>query len=585
MPWQLILPDASVKVETPRKGRFSWSKVFTALGFLAFLGSWLVPNHYLPWISFHNESTMFVALALLAGALLSQGIAFQFDRIPQLFVLLILVVTLQLAAGLIAYHGDAVLSSLYLAGFAIAWWAGSNAARAKPWVDQLLTWLPALILIAAVVSVYIALLQWLGLEAGHANLVTEKDSFGRPGGNLAQPNHLATLLLMGTAMCVLLHVQGRLRTWHFSALVVWLGVGLTMTESRASWISAAGMGILYLWRGRSWIRNGIQGVFVWWGLLVFMWLAWKPVNEYLLLTATRGVTALAQDSARLQMWRQMLIGIELSPWWGYGWRQTLVGQKAAALHEPGGLITDYAHSLVLDLCLWLGVPLALLLMAGAAWWLLKVARRISNVKQLLLMCSVIPVLVHSLVEFPFAYAYFLFTTAAILGILSALQTEKDFKVPKSGLMSGRTTPAMLVMVFASLSTWAALDYVKAEDDFRVMRFEMRNVGRRPDGHEVPNLYLLNQLGEMLKLGRMKPTPGMRPEDIERLRKASEATMWATGNMRYAVALALNGEPEEAARQLTILRAYYGETSYKQAKALFLELQKNQYPELALVKLP
>jgi hypothetical protein len=78
---------------------------------------------------------------------------------------------------------------------------------------------------------------------------------------------------------------------------------------------------------------------------------------------------------------------------------------------------------------------------------------------------------------------------------------------------------------------------------------------------------------------------MRPEDIERLRKASEATMWATGNMRYAVALALNGEPEEAARQLTILRAYYGETSYKQAKALFLELQKNQYPELALVKLP
>jgi hypothetical protein len=56
-------------------------------------------------------------------------------------------------------------------------------------------------------------------------------------------------------------------------------------------------------------------------------------------------------------------------------------------------------------------------------------------------------------------------------------------------------------------------------------------------------------------------------------------------MRYAIALGLNDKPQEASRQLTLLRNYYGETSYKQAKAMILELQKDEYPELARVKLP
>lgn len=560
-----------------------------ALGSLAFLASWLVPNHYLPWTSFHNESVMFLALGLLAVALLAGKTSFQIDGLPLLTGLLALVIVLQWQTGLIAYHGDAALSGLYLAGFALAWWAAGNAASEDAWTERLLAWMAALLVCAAAMSVYVALLQWLGMEAGHANLVSERENTGRPGGNLGQPNHLATLLLMGTASSVLLYALGRIKIWQLTVLVVWLALGLTMAESRASWLAAALMGALYLYisHGRKiWSRApGPGAIAAWWTMLSLMWFAWKPVNEALLLTATRGIGAITQDSVRLVMWRQLLSGIEQSPWWGYGWRQTVVGQKAGSAYITGAPITDYAHSLVLDLCLWVGVPLAIVLTAGAAWWLLRAVRRISDLKQLLLVCSVVPVLVHSLVEFPFAYSYFLFTTGGLLGVLNSLQSGREKKMLTRQVPRGRLMPATFVLLFAGLSTWAGVEYAVAEDDFRVMRFEMRNVGQRPPEHKVPDLKLLDQLGEILALGRVKPAPGMDPKDIERLRVASDATMWATAQMRYAVALGLNGNPEEATRQLRGLRAYYGESSYRHAKALFLELQQERYPELTAVRLP
>lgn len=559
------------------------------LGSLALVVSWLVPNHYLPWTSFHNESVMFLALGLLAVALLAEKASFQIDGLLLLTGLLVLLIALQWQTGLIAYHGDAVLSGLYLAGFALAWWLASNAAREDAWTERLLVWMAVVLVSAAAISVYIALLQWLGLETGHANLVSEKENMGRPGGNLGQPNHLATLLLMGTASSVLLYALGRIKSWQLTALMGWLAFGLTMAESRASLLAAALMGALYLYifNGRkNWSRApGPGAVAAWWTMLSLMWFAWKPLNEALLLTGTRDIGAITQDSARLAIWRQMLSGIEQSPWWGYGWRQTVVGQKAGSAYIPGAPITDYAHSLVLDLCLWVGVPLAIVLMAGAAWWLLRAVRRISDLKQLLLACSVVPVFVHSLVEFPFAYSYFLFTTGGLLGVLNTLQSRQEKKALVWRVPWGQLVPATFVVLFAGLSTWAGLEYAAAEDDFRVMRFEMRNVGQRPPEHEVPDLKLLDQLGEILVLGRIKPVPGMDPKDIERFRVASATTMWATAQMRYAVALGLNGNPEEAAQQLQGLRAYYGESSYRQAKALFLELQKEQYPQLAAVKLP
>lgn len=583
----MILPSASIAVKTPREGRFSWLTLFLALGLLAYLGAWLSPSHFPPWLSFHGESLTFVALVVMSLAWMSRAREWVLDWAALLPLVLIGVIWLQWGVGQIAYSGEAVMSSLFLGGFALAWLLGSNLAGRSAAGDKILSGLAGLLVAAAVLSVYVAALQWLDLEAGYANLIVERPQGGRPNGNLAQSNHLATLLLMGLVMSVWLHHQQYLRRWQTWVLVAWLSFGLTMAQSRAGWLSAALLGLFLLLRSqKTWGLGGLRAVLGWWSMLLGMWLAWKPVNATLLLTGeSRGLTSLTQDNARVVLWRQILAGIEQSPWWGYGWGQTVAGHKAGTAHISNGLLTDYAHSLVLDLTLWLGMPLAILLMATMAWWLLRAVYRINDPRQLLLMAATLPVLVHSLVEFPFAYAYFLFTVAFLFGSLSARQSAEKSDAWIIDRLPGRWVGIGLVVVFAGVSARVGYEYVQVEEDYRVMRFEMRSVGRTPENYEAPDLWILNQLGAILKMGRVQPHPGMSSEELESMKILNRNYNWAILQMRYAVALALNGQAELASAEMKSLRDHFGEISYKQAKQLILEQQSNQYPQLKELKLP
>lgn len=547
----------------------------------------MTPNHYPPWLSFHSEALTFLSLVVVSLAWASRKQTLALDRAVLLPMALVGVIWLQWAAGQIAYSGGAVMNSLYLCGFTLAWLLGSNLADESTAGDKVLSWLAGLLVVAAVISVYIAALQWLDLEAGYANLIVERPQGGRPNGNLAQSNHLATLLLMGLVMSVWLYQQHYLRGWQTWALVAWLSFGLTMAQSRAGWLSAALLGLFLLWRGKkSWRIGGARAMLGWWAMLLGMWIAWKPANVTLLATGeSRAVASLTQDSARVVLWRQILAGIEQSPWWGYGWGQTVAGHKAGTAYISNGLLTDYAHSLALDLMLWLGIPLAILLMATMAWWLLRAAYRINDPRQLLLLAATLPVLVHSLVEFPFAYAYFLFTVAFLFGSMSIRQSAEKSSAWIIDRLPARWIGITLVLVFAGLSARVGYEYVQVEEDYRVMRFEMRSVGRTPENYEAPDLWILNQLGAVLTLGRVNPRPGMSSAELESMRTLNRNYNWAILQMRYAVALALNGQVEQAQVEMKSLRAHYGEISYRQTRQLILEQQNNQYPQLKELKLP
>jgi hypothetical protein len=52
-----------------------------------------------------------------------------------------------------------------------------------------------------------------------------------------------------------------------------------------------------------------------------------------------------------------------------------------------------------------------------------------------------------------------------------------------------------------------------------------------------------------------------------------------------VALALNGNPLEAARQIQVMRIFWGEKFYEGVKKQINELAVNQYPELHGLNLP
>jgi hypothetical protein len=193
------------------------------------------------------------------------------------------------------------------------------------------------------------------------------------------------------------------------------------------------------------------------------------------------------------------------------------------------------------------------------------------------------VLVHSQFEFPFAYAYFLFPAAWLLGVLDADVSDRS-PMPVSG--SGRAKPVLLGVLagYTVLCGAVVSEYLQAEEDYRVMRFELRRVGRVPAGYAPPQLALLTQLQELLEMGRIRPAPGMSSETLGRLRVASENNGWATLDLNYATALGFNGQPEEASRRLVQLERVYGKVSAQNAYAMFRTYQASQ-PGLAQVRVP
>lgn len=569
--------------KAPREGRFLLALVFSVLGTLALASAWLAPNHYPPWVSFHGEAAAFAALVAFVAARAVWPQATLRTRAPWLVGAVLLLIVGQWWSGQIAYRGDAFVSGLYVAGWGLAWWLGTNSvalnSRTHPTV-----WFAWIVVFAAVLSVAITLLQWLRMETSLGIFAIDRAYDARAYGNLGQPNHLASLLMMASALALVLYTRRRIGGFTCVVLIAWFSLGLTLSESRSGLLSAFCLATLLLLKRRvapqlphpRWIA-------IWLALLVTAAIAWPGINAAMHLDAPRGALA-GRDSARQVIWKQCIAGIEASPWFGYGWRQSMVGQKIGAASIAGWQVSDYAHNIVLDLMLWVGVPLAILFTAAGCWWLIRIFLRLRGSVEVLLFGAILPLLVHSMFEFPFAYSYFLFPAAWLLAMVARVQYERIAVAAPTVVRSGsRVAACVAVVMFAGALVATGLEYFKAEEDYRVMRFELRRVGRTPEGYEAPDLILLTQLDEMLKAGRIVPRPHMSTGEIDRLREGSSRFGWATLHLSYALALALNGDPQRAAGELRLLHASYGDESYVQAKTIWHGMQA-QYPALAAVHL-
>lgn len=571
----------------PRKGRFSFGALLLGLGGVCFLLSWLAPNHYLPWLSFHNEAPMFASLLALMGATLCGATTVAIPRMVWMLpCALAALIAVQLANGVVWYYGHALLGCLYIVGIAMAWWMGGCAMRVQSDPRHVLAAAAAMFIVAAVLSGAIEVLQWLRMEAGLNMYAVEREPGSRPSGNLAQPNLLATLLVMGAVATGLLWRLGYLRNWQAKALLIYFSFTLVMTESRAGLLSAVCVGAVMLLRSRSvgW-AGAWRAILLYWALLGLFWWSWAPLNDALLLQPARELQV-GVDNVRWILWSQIFSAILQRPWWGYGWDQTAVAQKFGVMAAPGNWSTDYAHNLVLDILVWFGVPLGVLLLGGLALCLGRFLLRTRDSCQLLLFSMVVPLMVHSMLEFPFAYAFFLFPVACILGALHALQSPVTWEVrTRTSARVTRAVLSVLLAVYALTVGRVFVEYLEAEEDMRVMRFELRRVGQRPADHKPPRLLLLNQLDEVLTLGRVRPRREMATEELARMGRANTFHSWATLHLNYVIALGLNGQADEASRQLYILRGLYGLQSYAQAKVEFEAQRERWYPELAAVKLP
>ena len=548
--------------------------------------AWLIPNHYPPWVNFHSEFTAFLGLAFLTLAWLKRSQAnVAIPSIAGAVLALVAIPWAQYIAGLVFYAGDAFMSSFYGLGFAVAITLGYAHSMQPDRASGVVWLLPAHALLgAALTSGLLAVLQWLSLTDSLATFVTTTDIGDRAMANLGQPNQLGTLLLMGLVALVLFFEL--FKTSHLLLIVgsSFLTWAMVLTESRSAMLSALVMAgfLLYKIRARSLLGTPLRlqslPTLLWlvlFGLAVAS-LPW--VNSALLLASDRDI-ALFENNGRVAIWLQTLYAICESPWFGYGWNQTSVAQAAGALHSPGELAFTNAHNIVLDLLAWVGLPLGLLVTAGFTYWLYARVKAVQSTQAIYAMAMLLPVLVHSLLEFPFAYAYFLLTAGLLIGIVEAdCVTTGTYGI-------SRRLAGFVLAVLTGIGGYSAYEYLLIEEDYRVARFENLKVGTTPADYRLPPILLHTQLAGLMTALRQPAVRNMDRMQMERLCKTSLRFGLRPLVFRYAVALGLNGEPAAAGQQMQVFRGMFGERAYQRFKAEIRTLQAEKYPELAAVKLP
>lgn len=564
------------------------------IGFILLFCSWMQPLHLLPWVSWHNEVFAYLAVLLLAVTILnSQRNNFSpFVRMPTVafvFVALLFLVAGQTAVGSIEFMGDGVVLGFstiicilaMIVGFEVGLQLQMNNVISLGKNNKLFIY--ALVIVGAgVCSVCLCLVQSFDVWES-AGWVVRIPRLRRPGANFGQPNHLATLLLMGISSLGYLYESRKVSATFASILVVFLILGVALTESRTGLLSFMLLAVWWLVFRRS-LSLKTSTFFVLAGsiVLIFLLWAWPQFLAYVQSGGVSGGNVVQVDTStgtRLIVWPQLIETVFQKPWLGWGLREVSEAHNAVLHKYTVSEPFTYAHNIILDMAVGMGLPLAIIFLVIVAIWLWRRIRATKALVPWYCFALILPFGVHSMLEYPFAYAYFLVPVMFAVGVLEGTLA------PNSLVRIGWWPAAIGLFLVSTIMFWSVAEYIVIEEDFRVARFEALHVGKTPVDYERPKIYLLTQLDALLEGTRIEPVPGMTPQRIELSRKVAMRYPWTAIQNRYALSLALNGNTEEAIRQLKVMRVMHGEKTYEGIKARWEELGDTRFPQLKSLTIP
>lgn len=388
-------------------------------------GSDPVPSFEAEWVAVALGLAAFLAMAARAGA----G-RLAVPSVAILPIAIAAIVVVQIVAGTVAQVQMAWLACLYLIWAALLACLGAHL-RGLARAEDAVAGLAAAVLVGALLNALVAGVQAFGWAPRWAPWVLPVTD-GRPGGNLGQPNHLASQLVLGVVSLAYLRACRGLGRLPVAISAVLLAAALSWTGSRTAWLLMAALlaGAWFLGRrpGVEYGRRVRRTLWLVAGLLVAFELAalagrLPGVGDG---TTERMVAAARTGEERLAIWEGALEAFGRAPLFGSG-----QGTFAATffdtvpdLPEPRPqVMTGHAHNLVLQVAVEFGVA-GLVVFAVFAWlWLRSVRRRRMTPEALWAIGVAWVVIVHSLVEYPLWYAYFLAPCALALGVAEGPRLE------------------------------------------------------------------------------------------------------------------------------------------------------------------
>jgi len=285
------------------------------------------------------------------------------------------------------------------------------------------------LVVASAASAAIGLVQVFVPGLADGNVIAKSGFPGRAVGNMRQPNHVSSLLLWG--IIAVAYLAEAPNAWR-RAVVWFIGLffvfGVVLSASRTG---AIGTGLLTLWalldrrlsRPTRWLL-GLMPVF--YGVFWLANSAWADYSHHVFGGEARFSTSGDISSSRYAIWSNTLELIKAHPWFGVGFGEFNFAWTLTPFPDRPVAFFDHTHNLPLQLIVEMGIPLGLLVLGLLLFALYCALRNVmpqpdrdpSLPPQMSSAAFMIVLMIglHSLLEYPLWYAYFLLPTAFAFGL-------------------------------------------------------------------------------------------------------------------------------------------------------------------------
>lgn len=516
--------------------------------------AWLSPFHTYPWVTFSSELATFAAALALFTLFLNRNI-----QIPklQLYILPVVIVPLlQWSFGLVFDFSVALLSTAYLFGFWVMVVMGYNLSLQPNAREQLMKQVCWLLLIIASVTSLMAMVQWLGLESSVYGIMQLKGN--RPYANFGQPNNMATFLVMGLMGALYLYEKQKASVWLLASASLVILFAIALSQSRTSWVVCLFIFIYWVYKQfRQTPRLNVLKLSLWcagffaiaaWGVPAFTHAIESSIGTAV-IKADSIVERASSGYLRFEIWTQMLLALKEQPWFGYGWNQTSVAQMTVFPLHPSHEWVTSGHNVLLDILIWSGIPLGLLIIAYMAVWLLWLNKNTKDTISIIAMLMVSAILIHAMLEFPQRYAYFLLPMGFLLGLIQAQTPNLKGITLHKNVIRGCWVISLILLFMI----WR--DYKVYQENSQLL-FK----GQQPTVEIMGSsrILLLSQFQQRLVWIALKPTVSMSDQDLMQWSDMVKNKATPYNLKKYAQLLVYNQKMAEAEQQLFILQQLYGE---------------------------
>ena len=470
--------------------------LWAVLASLAIVFPTLIAYNVAPSATFFNQAAAFVGwggfLMVLAACLARRTLPASSGSLALLCSLAILIAAALAASVFAAVPWALSLSSagtMLAAVLAVA--VGASVQRAGLG-DRAFEACCIALTIAGIASSVIGLMQVFAPNLPDGEWIAVAAIAGRATGNLRQPNHLSSLLLWSIVAVLWL---GERRTIYREIAAVLAVQFVWVVMLSASRTGAIGVATLAVW-GLLDRRLSRSTRFVLLALPVAFALLWGGTTMWAHAThAAFGAEARFTGSgiyvsySRYGVWANALSLIAMHPWLGVGFGEFNFAWTLTPFPGRPVACFDHAHNIALQFAVELGLPLAsvvLALLAYALWQAWRNARdagrapamRFSRLRhgegerdlegggtmQRAAFVMVLMAGMHSLLEYPLWYAYFLLPVAFFFGLClerpepgaadaaaaAAAAADDDFAGRASGGMNLAFVVAGVVLVLGGV---------------------------------------------------------------------------------------------------------------------------------------